>query len=66
MEFVSHAETCAVNSVAKISYTGKAVQVLAYSPNSIEKLESIPIVSAAVVYDEAVTDEAYVIIINQA
>ncbi len=66
VELVSHAKTCGVNSVAKISYTGKAVQVLAYSPNSIEKLESIPIVSAAVVYDEAVTDEAYIIIINQA
>ena len=65
-EFDSHADTCGVNDVAKIlSYTGKVVQVSAYSP-TIEKLEDIPIVSAALAYDDSLTGETFIIIINQA
>lgn len=38
---------------------------MAYSP-AIEKLKNIPIVSAAIAYDDAVTGETYMVIINQA
>ncbi len=56
-EFDSHADTCGVNDIAKIlSYTGKVVQVSAYSPK-IEKLEDIPVVSAALAYDDSLTGE---------
>jgi hypothetical protein len=40
-----------------LSSTGKTVQVSAYSP-AIEKLENIPIVTAAILYDDAVTGES--------
>ncbi len=62
-EFDSHADTCGVNDTAKVlSYTGKVVQVSAYSP-TVKKLENI---SAALAYDDALTGETYIIIINQA
>ena len=65
-EFDSHADTCGVNDTARVlSYTGKVVQVSAYSP-TVMKLENIPIVSAALAYDDALTGETFIIIINQA
>jgi hypothetical protein len=65
-ELDSHADTCGVNDVAKILYyTGKTVQVSAYSP-TIEKLENIPIVTAAMAYDDAVTGESYIVLFHQA
>jgi hypothetical protein len=65
-EFDSHADTCGVNDTAKVlSYTGKLVKVSAYSP-MVKKLENIPIVSAALAYDDALTCETFIIIINQA
>ncbi len=61
----SPADTWGVNTVAKIlSYTEEIVQVSAYSP-AIEKIENIPIVSAATAYDDAISGETYVVIINQ-
>jgi hypothetical protein len=56
-EFDSHADTTGVNDTAKVlSYTGKVVQVSAYSP-MVKKLENIPIFSAALAYDDAFTGE---------
>ncbi len=56
-----------MNDVANLSYTGKTVvQVSAYYPTT-KKLGNIPIVLAAVAFDDAaVMGEAYVVIINQA
>ncbi len=65
-ELDSHADTCGVNNTAIIiSYTGKVAHVSAYSPD-LEVLRDIPIVKAAMAYDDAVTGETYVIMLNQA
>ena len=65
-EFDSHADTCGVNDTARVlSYTGKVVQVSAYSP-TVKKLENTPTVLAALAYDDALTGETFIIIINQA
>jgi hypothetical protein len=65
-EVDSHADTCRVNNTARIvSYTGKGAHVSAYSPE-LEVLKDIPIVKAAVAYDNAITGETYIVKLNQA
>jgi hypothetical protein len=65
-ELDSHTDTCGVNNVARIfSYTGKIAHVSAYSPK-LDTMKNIPIVRAALAYDDASTGETYVLIINQA
>jgi hypothetical protein len=65
-ELDTHADTCRVNNMARIlSYTGKVAHVSAFSPQ-LDVMTDIPIVKAAVAYDDATTGETYILIINQA
>jgi hypothetical protein len=65
-ELDSHADTCGVNDTALIlEYTGQEAEVSGFSP-SLQTLENIPIVKAAVAYDDPQTGETYILIINQA
>jgi hypothetical protein len=65
-EFDTHADTCGVNNVARIiSYTGKTAHVSPFTPD-LNKIKDVPIVKAAIAYDDSMTGETYVIIINQA
>jgi hypothetical protein len=64
-EFDTHADTCGVNNVARIiSYTGKTAHVSPFTPD-LEKIRDVPIVKAAIAYDDSITGETYVVIINQ-
>ena len=65
-EFDTHADTCGVNNIARIiSYTGKTAHVSPFTPD-LEKIRDVPIVKAAIAYDDSITGETYVVIINQA
>lgn len=65
-ELDSHADTWGVNNTACIiSYTGKVAHVSTYYPD-LEVVKDIPFVNAAMAYDNAITGEAYIIILNQA
>jgi hypothetical protein len=65
-ELDSHADTCGVNDIAFIlEYTGQEAEVSGFSP-SLQTLENISIVKAAVAYDDPQTGETFIIIINQA
>jgi hypothetical protein len=65
-ELDTHADTCGVNNVAHIlSYTGKVAHVSAFSPQ-LAVMPDIPIVKAAIAYDNAITGETYILILNQA
>jgi hypothetical protein len=65
-EFDTHADTCGINNVACIlSYTEKTAHV---SPFTLElnQMKDKPIVKAALAYDDSITGETFVIIVNQA
>jgi hypothetical protein len=64
-EFDTHADTCGVNNVARIiNYTGKTAHVSRFTPD-LEKIKGVPIVKAAIAYNDGITGETYVRIINQ-
>jgi hypothetical protein len=64
-ELDTHADTCGVDNVARIiSYTGRTVHVSPFTPG-LEKIKDVPIVKAAIAYDNSIPGETYVIIINQ-
>ncbi len=66
VELDSHADTCGVNNIARIlEYTGQVAEVSGFS-HALQTLEDIPIVKAAVAYDNPLTGETAVLIINQA
>jgi hypothetical protein len=65
-ELDSHADTCGVNDVAYIlEYLGKVAEVHGFS-KSLQAMQDIPIVRAALAYDNAETGEKVNIVINQA
>jgi hypothetical protein len=65
-ELDTHADTCGVNNVARIlEFTGQVAGVSGFA-NSMQALQDIPIVKAALAYDDPNTGETIVLIINQA
>jgi hypothetical protein len=65
-ELDSHADTCGINNTARIlEYTNQAAEVSGLA-NSMEPIQNIPIVKAALAYDHPETGEVIVLIINQA
>jgi hypothetical protein len=53
-----------VNNIARIlNYIGKVATVPAYSPK-LEVFKDVPLVKAALAYDDAVTGETYINIVN--
>ncbi len=65
-ELDSHADTCGVHDMALVlEYTNQVAEVLGFA-NSMEPLQDIPIVKAALAYNHPVTGEVFVSIINQA
>jgi hypothetical protein len=65
-ELDSHADTCAVNETALIlEYTDRVVDVGPFS-NDYQPLEEIPIVKAALAYDDAETGETFILLFGQA
>jgi hypothetical protein len=60
----SHADTCGVNDVALIlEHLGKVAEVHGFS-KSLQAMQDIPIVKAAVAYDDSNTGETYILILN--
>jgi len=65
-ELDSHADTCGLNSVARVlEYTGQIAEVSGFA-NSLRSIEDVPIVKAALAYDDSETDETTILIFNQA
>jgi hypothetical protein len=65
-ELNSHANTCGVNDVARIlEYTDQVAEVSGFS-EGLGTLKDVPIVNAAVAYDDPVSGETIILIINQA
>jgi hypothetical protein len=65
-ELDTHADTCGVNNVARIlEFMGQVAEVSGFA-NSMQALQDIPIVKAALAYDDPNTGETIVLIINQA
>jgi hypothetical protein len=65
-ELDSHADTCGVNHIALVLETyGQVAEVSGFS-DSMKPLQDIPIVKAAVAFDNLETGETVVVIINQA
>jgi hypothetical protein len=51
---ISHADTCGVNGVARIlEYTGQVAEASGFT-NSLEPLQDIPIVNAALAFDNPI------------
>ena len=66
VELDSHADTCGVNEVARIlEYSGQVAEVSGFS-DTMEPLRDIPIVKAALAYDEPLTGDTVILIVNQA
>jgi hypothetical protein len=66
IELDFHADTCGVNHVARfLEYYGQVVEVSGFS-DTMQRLKDIPIVKAAVAYDNPQTGETVIVIINQA
>jgi hypothetical protein len=62
----SHADTCGVNNVAYIiEYLGQVAEVYGFS-KSMNAMQDVPIVKAAVAYDDHITGETLILVINQA
>jgi hypothetical protein len=62
----SHADSCGVNHEAKILETyGQAAEVSEFS-DSCQPLQDVPMVKAAIAYDNPNTGETVILIINQA
>jgi len=65
-ELDSHADTCGVNNVALIvEHLGKVAEVHGFS-KSMQAMQNIPIVKAALAYDDCITGETVILKINQA
>lgn len=65
-ELDTHADTCGVNNVARVlSYTRKTAHVSPFTPE-LSQMRDVPIVKAALAYDDSITGETFVIIVNQA
>jgi hypothetical protein len=65
-ELDSHADTCGVgNTTYVLEYSNRTVDVGAFSQH-FQALEDIPIVKAAVAYDDPLTGETFILIIGQA
>ena len=65
-ELDSHADTCTMNETALVlEYTDKMVDVGPFS-NDYQPLEEIPIVKAALAYDDAATGETFTLLFGQA
>jgi hypothetical protein len=62
----SHADSCGVNEVARIlEYSGQVAEVSGFS-DTMEPLRDIPIIKAAFAYDEPLTGDTVILIVNQA
>lgn len=65
-ELDSHAGTCGLNDTAYIlEYTNRVVEVAPFSA-SWQAMEEIPIVKAALAYDDPMTGETFILMIGQA
>ena len=65
-ELDSHADTCGVGETAYIlEYTNRTMDVGAFSQH-YQTMEDIPIVKAAVAYDDPITGEIFILVIGQA
>jgi hypothetical protein len=65
-ELDSHADTCGINNTAYVlEYTGKVAEVAGFS-KALQTMQDIPIVKAALAYDDSLTGETTILIINQA
>jgi len=65
-ELDSHADTSGVNDVAYVlEYLGKVTEVYEFS-KSLSTMEDVPIVKAAFAYDDHITGETLIVIVNQA
>lgn len=65
-ELDSHADTCGVNDVAYIlEHHGKVAEVHGFS-KSLQSMQNIPIVKAALAYDIPETGETIILVINEA
>jgi hypothetical protein len=64
-ELDTHADTCGLNDVAKVlEYTGQVAEVSGFA-NSMQAIRDVPIVKAALAYDDSDTGETIILIINQ-
>ena len=64
-ELDSHADTCGVGSAARIiEYTGQTVEVSGFS-TSMDSIKNVPIVKAALAYDDPSTGETLILVLNQ-
>jgi hypothetical protein len=62
----SYADTCSINNIACIlEYTGQTAEVTSFA-SSLQTLQDIPIVNAAVAYEDPESGEVIILIINQA
>jgi hypothetical protein len=65
-ELDSHADTCGVNSVARIlEYSGQVAEVSGFT-NSMDSIRDVPIMKAAIAYNVSSSGETIIQIINQA
>ena len=59
-ELDSHADTCAVNDTAYVlEYSGVTAEVAPFS-QAYDKMQNIPIVKAALAYDDTETGQTYI------
>jgi len=66
VELDSHAHTCGVNNVARVlEFHGQVAEVSGFA-DTMESLKDIPIVKAALAYDDTHSGETAILIINQA
>jgi hypothetical protein len=64
-ELDSHADTCGVGSAARIiGYTGQTVKVSGFS-TSMDSIKNVPIVKAALAYDDPSTGKTLILVLNQ-
>jgi len=65
-ELGTHADTCGLNSIARVlEYTGQVAEVSGFA-NSMNSIQDVLLVKAALAYDDAITGETIILIINQA
>jgi hypothetical protein len=65
-ELDSHADTCCVGGNATVLYThNRKVNVLPFL-DSLGTANSVPIVTAAIAYDDKITAKTYILIVHQA
>jgi hypothetical protein len=62
----SHADTCCVGRNSTVLYLHNRTVNVSPSLDSLGTANSVPIVTAAIVYDDKITAKTYILIVHQA